>query len=77
MAKVNQIVELLGNQAEGLLTYKAKAFASEALHLPGPDFVDRIVAASDRSPHVLRSFQALLNHGQRRLSARCPKESNC
>src|SRR5207253_4726756 len=45
----------------------AKGFKKEALHLPGPDFVDRVVSITDRSPAVLRNFQALLNHG--RLSA--------
>src|SRR5207302_3746985 len=34
------------------------------LHLPGPDFVDRIWSASDRSPRVLRSIQALFSHGR-------------
>src|SRR5262249_24124753 len=64
MSTRNQIVDLLGNQAGVLLNYKAKGFAKEALPLPGPDFVDRIVAASDRPPRVLRSFQTLLHHGR-------------
>ena len=44
MAKTNHIVELLGKDADNLLNYKAKGFPADALHLPGPDFVDRVVA---------------------------------
>jgi class I fructose-bisphosphate aldolase len=60
----NQIVDLLGPDADALLSYRAKGFPKDALHLPGPDFVDRVIAASDRSPQVLRNFQALLSHGR-------------
>jgi class I fructose-bisphosphate aldolase len=59
-----QIVDLLGAEADNLLNYTARGFKRDALHLPGPDFVDRIVAASDRSPNVLRNFNAILNHGR-------------
>ena len=58
------ILDLLGADADYLLNYKAKGFDSNALHLPGPHFVDRLVALSDRSPQVMRNFQALLNHGR-------------
>src|SRR5205809_2211943 len=64
MTTSNEIVDLLGADANALLSYQAKGFAKEALHLPGPDFVDRILAESDRSPQVLRNFNALLNHGR-------------
>ena len=60
----NKIHELLGDSAAELLEYRASGFAKEQLHLPGADFVDRVVAASDRSPSVLRNFQSLLNHGR-------------
>jgi len=60
----NKIVELLGAEAQALLTYKAKGVPSESLHLPGPDFVDRVVAPTDRTPQVLRSFQQILNTGR-------------
>jgi class I fructose-bisphosphate aldolase len=58
------IVSLLGKDADSLLSYKAKGFPSDALHLPGPDFVDRMVAGTDRSPNVLRNFQTMLNTGR-------------
>jgi fructose-bisphosphate aldolase, class I len=56
--------ELLGEDAEALLSYQAKGFPKTTLHLPGPDFVDRVLAAADRSPQVLRSYQTILNHGR-------------
>ena len=58
------IGELLGPDAESLLDYKALGFPRSALHLPGPDFVDRVMAHGDRRPAVLRNFQLLLNSGR-------------
>src|SRR5439155_5267600 len=60
----NRIEELLGDEARSLLDHKSTAIPKEQMHLPGPDFIDRVVAQSDRSPRVLRSLQALLNHGR-------------
>lgn len=59
----NKIVELLGADAEDLLNHKAKV-SSELLHLPGPDYVDRVYTVSDRPAQVLRNLQGLLNHGR-------------
>ncbi len=61
---LGRIVGLLGAEGESLLGYEAKGFAQSALHLPGPDFVDRVVALSDRTPNVLRNFQLILGHGR-------------
>jgi len=61
---MNAVAELLGKDAESLLNYKAKGFNQDALHLPGPDFVDRVVALSDRKPAVLRNFNQILNTGR-------------
>ncbi len=60
----SRTAELLGADAEALLNYKCRGFAASTLHLPGPDFVDRVVAQSDRTPNVLRNFEILLNHGR-------------
>ena len=60
----SKIKDLLGNDANELLGYQAKGFNKSLLHLPGPDFVDRVVAGTDRSPSVLRNFNALLNNGR-------------
>ena len=59
----NKIVELLGDEADHLLNYKAKVSA-DLLHLPGPDFVDRIHGHSDRPTPVLRNLQLLFNTGR-------------
>jgi class I fructose-bisphosphate aldolase len=58
------LADLLGTEADALLSYKDKGFSKESLHLPGPDFVDRIVATTDRTPPVLRNFQQILQHGR-------------
>ncbi|MGC9373358.1 MAG: class I fructose-bisphosphate aldolase, partial [Thermovirgaceae bacterium] len=60
---IERIEELLGGEAENLLGYKAK-FPADDLHLPGPDFVDRVVAPSDRSPAVMRNLQLLFDTGR-------------
>ncbi|HVS82333.1 MAG TPA: class I fructose-bisphosphate aldolase [Pyrinomonadaceae bacterium] len=61
---IDRIEELLGAEARALLDHKSKAIPKSQLHLPGPDFVDRVCAQSDRSPAVLRSLQSLLDHGR-------------
>jgi class I fructose-bisphosphate aldolase len=61
---IGEIERLLGDEAEALLTYRAKGISAEHLHLPGPDFVERVFAPSDRSPQVLRSLQQLFDHGR-------------
>jgi fructose-bisphosphate aldolase, class I len=58
-----KISEILGDDAE-LLTHKCTTIPKESLHLPGPDFVDRIWKDSDRSSQVLRNMQAIYNHGR-------------
>jgi class I fructose-bisphosphate aldolase len=61
---VKMIEELLGDDAELLLGHLCKAVSKEHLHLPGPDFLDRVVAVSDRPTQVLRSMAALFDHGR-------------
>ena len=60
---LSKIQELLGKEADDLLNYKAK-FPKEQLHLPGPDFVDRIHLQSDRSPNVLKNLNWILHTGR-------------
>lgn len=57
-----EIKQILGKD-EALLSYRAKGIPSENLHLPGPDFVDRVWTASDRPVNVLRSLQNMFNTG--------------
>ena len=58
------IEALLGAEAGSLLNHVCKGVPRESLHLPGPDFVDRVVAMSDRTPSVMRSLQDILGHGR-------------
>ncbi len=56
-------IEILGNEAAYLLEHKCTTIAKEHLHLPGPDFVDRVFVASDRPNTVLGNLQQIFNHG--------------
>ncbi len=58
------IVGILGADAAPLLSHVSKAIPKDTIHVPGPDFVDRIFAPSDRPAPVLRSLQQLFGHGR-------------
>jgi class I fructose-bisphosphate aldolase len=62
----NHIIDLLGDRADSLLNHVSKGIPKESLHLPGPDFVDRVWQQTDRNPQVLRSMQSLFDHGRLR-----------
>ncbi|MBS1717230.1 MAG: class I fructose-bisphosphate aldolase [Armatimonadetes bacterium] len=59
-----KIVELLGSSANDLLNHTCKTIDRARLHLPGPDFVDRIFAPTDRGNRVLSSMNQLINTGR-------------
>src|SRR4030088_1141805 len=61
---LGKIEEVLGEDAQGLLEHKCKTIPKEQLHLPGPDFVDRVWKDSDRPARVLRSLQSIHDHGR-------------
>lgn len=61
---ISKIQELLGNDADSLLNHTSKTISKENIHLPGGDFVDRVFAQTNRSPQVLRSLNAIYNHGR-------------
>ena len=63
---MTNIVQLLGDEAGHLLNHRCAGIPKESLHLPGPDYVDRVVAMKDRKVGVLRSLQTL--YGQGRLA---------
>ncbi len=65
-ASIARIEELLGDKARYYLEHQCKTVSQEHLHLPGPDFIDRVWMASDRPAPVLRSLQALFDHGRLR-----------
>ena len=61
---INSISKLLGDEADYLLNHKSKTVSKNQLHLPGPDFVDRIFIPSDRPNSVLRNLQLMYNTGR-------------
>jgi class I fructose-bisphosphate aldolase len=60
----DRTVELLGAEAKDLLDYKCKGISKKELHLPGPDFLDRIHVQSDRPANVLNNMQRIFNMGR-------------
>ena len=62
--QLSEIEAILGEDASSLLQHQSKTIPKESLHLPGPDFVDRSLAGSDRSTRVMGSLQALINNGR-------------
>ncbi len=60
---MSKVIDILGKEAEGLLSYTPKV-SKDNLHLPGPDFIDRVVADSDRPIPVLRSLQSIFDNGR-------------
>src|SRR5918997_4491691 len=61
---LDRIEELLGEGARTLLDHASMTISKDQLQVPGPDFVDRVWAQSDRNPSVLRSLQSLFDTGR-------------
>jgi len=61
---IDEIIKILGDDAKYLLEHKCDTISKDNLHLPGPDFVDRIFSISDRPNGVLRNLQTVVNHGR-------------
>ncbi len=61
---MSEVAELLGANADYLLGFDSPKIKRELLHLPGPDFVDRVFAASDRNNRVLGNLQRLFGGGR-------------
>lgn len=61
---ISDIEKILGSSAETLLKHTCKTVSKDSLHLPGPDWIDRIFAPSDRNIRVLRNLQSLFSHGR-------------
>ncbi len=61
---IEKIEKMLGAEAKDLLGYQCVGIPKKMLHLPGPDFIDRVVAASDRTVPVLRNLQIIFNTGR-------------
>ncbi|MBE7512347.1 MAG: class I fructose-bisphosphate aldolase [Anaerolineales bacterium] len=61
---IDRIAESLGDKADYYLNHSSQTISKETLYLPGGDFIDRVWAASNRSPQVLRSLQQMFDHGR-------------
>jgi class I fructose-bisphosphate aldolase len=61
---MKKIAAILGKESGYLLDHQCKTISREHLHLPGPDFVDRIFTSSDRPNPVLRNLQMVFSHGR-------------
>jgi len=64
MTELSQIEKALGDKSSYYLSHKSTGIDKEMLHLPGPDFVDRICTITDRNPQVLKSLQSMFGHGR-------------
>src|SRR5215469_6293943 len=61
---IGRIQEILGSDAQGLLSHECKTISKDKLHLPGPDFIDRIFVGSDRPTRTLVTLQQLFGAGR-------------
>ena len=64
MNKIDDIRQMLGDEADYLLNFNEPKIKKDVLHLPGPDFVDRVFVDSDRPTNVLRNLKSIFNHGR-------------
>ncbi|WP_141731686.1 class I fructose-bisphosphate aldolase [Oligoflexus tunisiensis] len=64
MLTTSKIADLLGPEARTLLEHRCETIAKDQLHLPGPDFIDRVMVHTDRKPAVLGNLQRLFNAGR-------------
>jgi class I fructose-bisphosphate aldolase len=60
----DRLTELLGDDGDDLLNFSSPAISKDQLHLPGPDFVQRVMEPTDRSPQTLRNLKALYASGR-------------
>ena len=61
---IDKIAKILGEDAQYLLEHRCNTIPKDNLHLPGPDFVDRVFSISDRPKSVLRNLKKVFNHGR-------------
>ena len=60
---MSSVSQLLGDEAKNLLEHKCMV-SKDLLHLPGPDFIERVMVHTDRSANVLRNMQTVFSHGR-------------
>src|SRR5437764_3001353 len=64
VSNLDRIQDLLGDDADDLLNHRSETIDASLLHLPGPDFIDRVMLDTDRSVQTLRNLRQLFNHGR-------------
>ncbi len=64
MSGIDEIARILGEENRSLLDHQCKTIDKSRLHLPGPDFVDRVVAITDRNTPTIRNYQSLFANGR-------------
>ena len=60
----NDIVDFLGSESDHLLNYNSPKISKDLIHAPGPDFIDKVYADSNRTIPVLKSLQSIFGHGR-------------
>src|ERR1700678_2787522 len=63
-SSVDRITELLGDDADDLLSHRSETIDRSMLHLPGPDFIERVELETDRSIRTIRNLRQMFNHGR-------------
>jgi class I fructose-bisphosphate aldolase len=61
---LDSVTELLGDDADTLLRHHCETIPAEHLHLPGPDFIERVVLDTDRSVATIRNLRSMFDHGR-------------
>ena len=61
---LQHIIDLLGSEADDLLNHHCQTIDKAHLHVPSPDFIDRVFVGSNRNPQVLRNLAAIHNAGR-------------
>jgi len=61
---MTNIETLLGHEASSLLAHTCEGIPKTSIHIPGADFIERVVTRKNRKPSVLRNLNALYNHGR-------------
>jgi len=61
---MTDIARLLGEESDSLLSHSCETIPASQLHLPGPDYIERVVARKDRKPAVLRNLGSMFQHGR-------------
>ena len=62
-AGLSRIEAILGSEAS-LLEHQCRTIPRDTLHLPGPDYLERVHLVSDRPTRVLASLQSVFNTGR-------------